>query len=602
MTWRRTLAPDAAAPAYAAGNVRRIMVWAPLLLILFWAARYNYLTEIPGYGDALELLGSVTWYANALRTGQNPLFAPFIFYPSGWHTGTLAHTPALLLPMAAASFVLPILLVYNLTVLLAFPVAYAGMQRLVGRYVAPLWVSILLALIYTFWGMRWLRFYSHVNVTWMTALLPWMAWFLVADLTPRRRVWGAGIVWGLAIMASLYGIWLGALVAGVYVLAKPTRRTLYESVGIALIALLVSAPVLAIFWQARQASTLDYYGIEHIAYWGASLNSLFVPAVLHPWWRHVAALIYSGPYDESGIVNFGILLAVVALGGLAAVRRQEWTHRFAVLAAVLGTLLALGPLLRWNGEPVKLAMLTLPDSYLWRLGQILKPEMFPATWPPLFIGAVHLPAYLFYALLPFTEGARVVARFGFVAALGLLPLAGLALARLSWRSVAVGLGLLLLIEGLPWPLTGGVPYPPRLHPALAWLRDQPDANQGAVLDLVVDAGHWDVPIGGEVLYAALQHSKPTVAGVGSFWPKSVWRWRNWLHETPTPLNAPTLRSMLSEFNVKWIAVHLAAGATAREFEKLRSPLFEDIQCWEPLSLDDAWPYPICVLEVADTAD
>ena len=110
-----------------------LCIWTPPLFILLWSARYNYLTEIPGYGDALELLGSVTWYADALRTGQNPLFAPNVFHPTGWHTAALAHTPALLLPMALASLALPLVPVYNLTVLLAFPVAYAGMRRLVAH-------------------------------------------------------------------------------------------------------------------------------------------------------------------------------------------------------------------------------------------------------------------------------------------------------------------------------------------------------------------------------------------------------------------------------------------------------------------------------------
>ena len=330
-----------------------LLIWLPFLLIWAWGVRYNPLTDGPGYGDALEVVRGMASYADFLRNGTNPLYNPLVFYPTGWHTATLAHTPVMLLLMGLADLWLPAALVYNLTVFASFAVCYAGMRRLVSLYVTQRWIVILVALLYTFWGMRWLRLFGHLHTAWLSALLPWMVWFLLADLPARRRIWGAGLLWGCAIVASLYSIWLGALVAVVYVVTQFSVRALRDSIYMGLIALIMSSPVLVIFWQANQASDLYYHGIEHVVYWSASLNSLFVPFVLHPWWQKVAALFYPGPYDESGILNFGLTLSLVAIVGLFAVRRKEPAHRFAVVAAGLGLIFALGPILRWSGKPVQ---------------------------------------------------------------------------------------------------------------------------------------------------------------------------------------------------------------------------------------------------------
>ena len=67
----------------------------------------------------------------------------------------------------------------------------------------------------------------------------------------------------------------------------------------------------------------------------------------------MAAYFYPGPYDESGILNFGLMLSLATIVGLFAVRRREPAHRFVVVATGLGLIFALGPILRWSGKPVQ---------------------------------------------------------------------------------------------------------------------------------------------------------------------------------------------------------------------------------------------------------
>ena len=84
-----------------------LLIWSPFLLLWVWGVHYDPLTDGPGYGDALEVVQGMESYADFLRNGTNPLYNPLVFYPTGWHTATLAHTPALLLLMGLADLWLP---------------------------------------------------------------------------------------------------------------------------------------------------------------------------------------------------------------------------------------------------------------------------------------------------------------------------------------------------------------------------------------------------------------------------------------------------------------------------------------------------------------
>ncbi len=66
---------------------------------------------VPAYGDVLEGLWVLLWYADSLRTGQSPAFYSLLFHPGGWYVATYAWGPLnflLLLPyMRSAEQPLP---------------------------------------------------------------------------------------------------------------------------------------------------------------------------------------------------------------------------------------------------------------------------------------------------------------------------------------------------------------------------------------------------------------------------------------------------------------------------------------------------------------
>jgi hypothetical protein len=69
------------------------------LALLAWGWRVrNPFQELPAHSDALEVIWGIEWYHDALFVRHaSPLFDPLMFHPNGWHTATLAHTPAIFL-------------------------------------------------------------------------------------------------------------------------------------------------------------------------------------------------------------------------------------------------------------------------------------------------------------------------------------------------------------------------------------------------------------------------------------------------------------------------------------------------------------------------
>src|SRR4051812_35797435 len=97
----RLLAQRAAADR----TTRLLWPWAAFLALMTWAWRVGDLFHnVPTYGDSLEVLWGLDWYARSLAHGHNPLFYPGVFAPQGWQVASLAHGPLFfvaLLPLYA---------------------------------------------------------------------------------------------------------------------------------------------------------------------------------------------------------------------------------------------------------------------------------------------------------------------------------------------------------------------------------------------------------------------------------------------------------------------------------------------------------------------
>ena len=292
--------------------------------------------------------------------------------------------------------------------------------------------------------------------------------------------------------------------------------------------------------------------------WDASLNSLPIPSITHPWLQGLAHALYTGPVNEPGQANLGLVACLLALVGLRPAARDRRWWPLLVLAAA-GLVLTLGLTLKWNGQPVHMDALRPLNDLIWQIGHRLKPDFFATARPPdPFATAVPLPGLLLSVFVPFWERAWVFARYALLLGMSTFLLAGLGLSRLrsGWaRALVAGL---LLLEVLPSP-TQSVPFPPPSHPAFDWLKGQ-QLGDGAILDL----GSWQetfayIPISGNALWATEYHKQSAVAGASSVWPPHIVFLDRWLSSHPHPFQNPDFIPLLRFYGVRMVVLHRDRG-------------------------------------------
>ncbi|MEZ4767827.1 MAG: hypothetical protein R2844_05305 [Caldilineales bacterium] len=588
-----------------AGRVLPYLGFAALLL-LGWRV-WDLAHALPAYDDVLEVLWTLRWYDGALRGQHGFLVYPLAFFPTGWHVATYAGGPFMFLVLLPLYWVGGAAFAYNVATLLTFLVSFAGMLRLARLFVTRL-AATLAALLFTFWGFHWFRTIGHMNVLLAAAALPWMAWALERGVAApdRRARWMAlaGLLWAIMINSSLYFVWMGALLVGAWLggrwLARQlsVREALTAAVIAGAVALALSLPWLALFLRESAAANAPFYDIFHVAQWDASLNSLPVPNIDHPWLGTLARTLYRGPVNEPGQANLGLVASLLAVVGLvAAWRERRWWP--VLICAGVGLALALGTTLKWSGQPLQWSALQPLNALIWRIGYAVKPEFFTSGQPPPpFDTAVPLPGLLLSVLVPFWERARVFARYALLGGMAVYLLTALGVTRFRRTWVQIALAALLVVELMP-PPTGNVPYPPPAHPAFDYVRDQSIAPAG-----VIDLSAWQqnflyMPIGGATLWETDYHGKPTVAGASSVWPAHVASIDQWLQEHPNAFLSDEFVPLLRSYNVALVVFHVTGGYAEEMLAEARqNPALQDIRCFDPASAVGPWPYPICIMRAS----
>ncbi len=602
-------APGAGARIQWPAIVRRLSPWLLLAVFLVWGWRgQDFVRSVPAYGDILEFTWALTRYDGALRQGGNPLIASNAFYPGGWNLATYAtgfvFLP-LLLPLhrlGGAAFA------YNTAVLLSFVVAFAGSYVLARRRLGGHAVGgALFAVLMAFWGLRWFQTIGHLNILWGTALLPWAIWCLERAVQASRRLsvaWFgfAGVVWAATMAGSLYFAWIGGLLIAGWLLGRCWSGSLswrWGTIGLLIsagVALLLCSPVVIATWRASAAIGAQFYPLQEISFWSASLNGFVAPYVFHPWLSGLATSIYRGLTYEHGAANFGIAASIAAAVGAWA-SRKERAWRPALVVAGCGLILSLGVVLKWNDVPVQAASLRPLNDLLWRAGHLLKPDVFASSPSAPFDAAVPMPGFLLMLVLPFFERARVFARYAFVASVGVYLLAALAVTRARRGWLRWFLAAVLVFEVIPPPLERQ-PYPPSSHPAFDWLARQQIPGEG-VLDLVAAHPYTVVPVNrGESVWATLLHRQPVVAGASSVWPAYASFLFDWLAQRPHALADRQTVPLLRFYKARYLLLHMVGEREQQIVEEARyNPELRLSQCFPPPVTPSAWPEPICVLEI-----
>ena len=589
--------------------VARWLPWGLFVALLAWGWRTTDLFHtVPAYGDALEGLWAISWYDDALRLGQNPWVFPLAFHPQGWSVITYAWGPAnfaLLLPLGwlgGPAFA------YNVATLITYVIAFAGTLQLARDFVSRLAATVV-ALLFTFWGLRWYNNIGQLNVALASALLPWMLWSLERGFASPRRAAGwfvlAGVLWAVSINSTLYFVWLGGIALLVWIVGRlgfkrANWRTLWSRVVLVpVVAGVLSLPLLIAFQQITASAGTHPFTFFDVNVLGASLNSFAIPSLVHPWLGGLARLLYHGsPDSENNLTNLGLLAVVMALVGIWSGRRsQRW--RPVLIMACVGFILALGLTLKWNDVPVKISLFRPLNELIWQIGYRVNPEFYFVE-PPVpsgFADVVPLPTLILATLVPFFAQARVLARYALLFGLAMFLLTGFGLDQVKRQWIRLVLAVLLVV-GLVPPPTQSYAFPPPSHPAYEWLSQQSIGANGIVEFTTNPEQRLELSLGGPAIWATKYHRQATVGGASSIIPGQVAYLMRWLAEHPRPFKDPDFVPLLRYYRVKYLLVTMSGGGQEQNLAdaKLNQEL-RFVQCFQPTSQAALYDNPICVLEV-----
>jgi hypothetical protein len=516
--------------------------------------------------------------------------------------------PLLLLPLHRLGG--PVFAV-NIAMLASCLIAYVG-AYLLARYYLDRFTAILPALAFTFWAMRWYEMMGGIMQIFLgSAFMPWMIWSVERSYRSERHrnAWLllAGAFWSVAFMMSQYFAVAGAAVVFIWILfwgngESPSWRRRLASLALAIGAfLLVSAPWLFLNLRETRLADPSYYGVLEVNFDSASLNSLPIPFLYHPWLGPLARRVFRGPPWEPSVANLGFAASLLALVGAAlALKKRAWRPVLALTVA--GLLLTTGMSVHWDARSVAAPWLRPLDRALWQLGHALKPAFFSqAEPPPPLDTAIPLPAYLLVVLAPFFERGRMFSRYGLIAVTGVYMLAGLALGRLprAWQRILLGS---VMIFALIPPRLDAFPWPPKLHPGFVWLSQNLQSGEGIINVVGIHPSTMGTVIGGETLLAAHLHRLPTASGSAGVKPRHAQYLETWLATHQHPFWQPDLPRILQAYGVRYVAIQMEGEWEPELWKEAQvADDFTARQCFDPEEGGQPWDWPVCVVEVTPKA-
>lgn len=586
----------------------RLLPWAAFIVAMLWVWRTrDPFHSLPLYGDGMETVVGVTWFDEAIRHGRSLLIYPLNYFPEGWRVAT--HSAGMIIyvllwplyRLGGAAFA------FNMAIVFSSLLAFAGAYLLARNYLSRV-IAILPALMFTFGTLRWYQAWNgRMQILIGSVCLPWMLWCLERAFLAerRRRVWLAlaGVLWALAFMIGQYFVFLGGISVAIWILFSPAGRPrswtekLADLVFTCVVFAVVSAPWLLLTLRESAIADPAFYAIGEVNFSGASLNSLPIPSLFHPVLGQLMRTLYAGEPWEQGAANLGLAMVLTAVAGAIIVRKdRSWRPMLLMTSTFL--VLALGLTLHWSGQPVQWSVFRPLNEILWRLGHVLKPGFFAGLQPHAeFVNAVPLPGMLLTILVPFLERGRMFARYVLPASLGVYLLAGLVLTRLRWRWLQILLTAVLIIEFLPPPLDN-LPYPPATHPAFEWLKQQSLGDQGILDTYAGNPSTLVLSINGETLLATLYHNQPTAGGSAGVVPRHAVFLAGWLASHPHTYWQPDFAQIMRSYRIRYVVMQMHGVYEQELWDEAKvSDYVRPVDCFDPPDGSNAWPWPICIVEI-----
>jgi hypothetical protein len=459
-------------------------------------------THIFGYPhDGFAYMWRMWWTRKALLDLRvTPAQMSYINYPHLAYNPHLIASPLInLLALPFVSLLGP-LRVYNALLFLSFALSWPTGALLCREFTHERLSASVGGALYAFHANRVAHAIGGHLPHVFTFLFPLMALLLYRVWrTPGRRhaLW-AGLVLALVLLIDLkhVALFVAPFVAVFLVFFGLCERHLWTRERLLALAIafgvgaLIVVPFFVSLVIERLRGQLGYFYAPGVIRHSADLLGFIVPSPEHPLYRQIPGLYAVAerlalPGWHENIFYLGWVSVVLAVVG-TVVRWRQLETRFWAVTALVGVVLALGPVLKVNGEVLS-----------WNLGQTT--------------GVIPFPYALLQAL-PFYDWGRTPGRMVTLAMLALAVLTALGsatvLTRLRARVLRAPMALLLIILVVgdhiftwPWPL--GDAEVPAFYDAVA---AQP--ADFAILDLPL----WEYRCERYQLYYATAHGHRIVGG------------------------------------------------------------------------------------------
>ncbi len=514
-----------------------LLAYALLSIVMTWPLLPRLSTHVPGgTNDLWTHRWTFWWIKQSLVEGHNPFYTRLLFHPQG--TPLTLHNIA----WVNIAFWLPLQAVlggdvaYSVTFLIVCTLNGFAMYMLLHEIVDSRPAAFVGGLTYAYWPFLMSQ-YGHPNMK-LVCWVPLALLYLRRTLNERRTKDAllAALFLALIGLTRWQQLMMASIAIGLYVMHRGHRDRIWRSgrtMRLLLLSGIVSAALMAPLATPVVRALLRQDDVEEVLFTETTdkqtdVLAYVLPTRYHPLWGPAAEKIYDNFFHNKVYVPFlGYTALAVALYGALKRWRQA---RFWLLVAGVYVALALGPVLRINGQ------------------------LYPQIPMP----------YRLVADLFLVRAVRVPNRFNLFLALPMAMLVTFGMAALIQRCAArwmkavfiVLVSALILREYSLVPYHTEDPHTPKWYGQLAQ-----EPGQFAVLDLPIDLQTFNK----QYMFYQITHRKPLVEGKIARPPREVFAFvdsnpfLSQLHEhnimDPAMVNVSHHLSTLSEANIRYVILH-----------------------------------------------
>jgi hypothetical protein len=521
----------------------------------------NQLIYARPFDDAFEYIWYFGWFEEALFDLKiSPLNQPNIFFPNGWNLNFVAFPPVYPFLLAPITHLLGPLVTNNLVVLVSTIFAAMGSYQLARMIGANMAGGLFAGLAYAFLPQREVYMSGHANFLIGSMWLPWIiVGFIKAGQAQNKKViWMifSGFAFAMSILGSWHFIFISPIIVLLFgliyflpLLRKEIKGWLAPIGAFSLVTLVMLGPLLVNAFTAREElKDSAVFKLSDANVTGVSLERFIVPSALNPLNWELARETFPLVNGQDAVVSFGYVVVILAVFALIDVR--PWTTLTKTFVVLIATalLLMVGPFLNLWSTPI-----ALPGPIAKFASQLL---------PTLVLenGTVGIPgpAFFIHRLVPYFRSFHHFGRYALIVAVGLAPLAGVGLSRISNRIkpkiaqaiVSIILIVLLLVEFniQPIPIITSVDD---MHRSVDdWLAARPE--QSVIIEYPLDYA-----MKAQALYYTMFHKQKIVHGYSSVPPPSFTSMLPTLNLLPES----EALDLLEELDVEYILVNHLPGRT-----------------------------------------